>query len=157
VKRLFIVAAMLALLASCGHAKPLALDTFKLHQQDYQWHKSTMWIRAHWNYKYPDKETVVAEGFVEPFDPHNGVHDVALELVGIDDDGNVVNSASGRPSDNYIISPLDKSPFKISMKLNGKETGYTIRGSYYRYTAGSQPNYNSASYDTIPLKSDEPL
>ena len=150
----FLAVMLAAVLAGCTshHIPQLAL-----RGTDYQWHKNTLWIKVHWNYLRPDKDTIIADGFVEPFDPHNGVHTVRLELVGLDEAGKVVNSASGMPADSNIASPTDKSPFRITMKLSGKETDFTIKGNYYYFIAGDRPSFDAKFLDYIPLRSDEPL
>lgn len=150
----FLTAMLLAALVGCASHR---IPQLALRGNDYQWHKQTLWIKLHWNYLRPDKDTIIAEGFVEPFDPHNGINTVRLELVGLDEAGNVVNSASGMPADDVIVSPIDKSPFRITMKLNGKETDFTVKGYYYYFLEGGRPSFDSKFLDNIPLKSDEPL
>ena len=157
-RRLLLLTAgtLLALSASaCAHRSYMSLELYK--PQYYQWHKNTIWIRAHWNYTRPDKDTIIAEGFVEPFDHATSLHGVSLELVGLDETGEVVNTAAGRPADNYITQPLDKSPFRITMKLNGKEADFTIRGRYYHFMTGGRPSFDTKQLDWLPLYSDEPL
>jgi len=154
-KKLMLLAVLVLMLASCGGRTDVTLLGL-YDAKDYQWHKNTIYIKLHWNYKKPDKDTIVVEGFVEPFDPRTGLHDVDLEFVGLDEKGEVVNSATGRPKDNYIVSPISRSPFRITMKLNGRETDYTIKGGYYHYIAGQQPDFSAANYDYIQLHSDEP-
>jgi hypothetical protein len=129
-KKLSLIALML-LLAGCAHAYNTAVS---YHAQNYQFHKHTIFIKIHWNIVRPDNNTVVAEGFVEPFNPDVVIHTVRLDLVGLDGRGKVVNSAEGMPRDLYIESPYyPASPFKISMKLTGKEKALTITGNYYYY------------------------
>ncbi len=152
-KKLMAMAALALLLASCGHATK-AVRSY--HARDYQWHKNTPWLKLHWNYKHPGKGTIVAEGYVEPFNPRYGLHGVNLELVGLDEGGNVVNEAAGRPEDSYIASPYDTSPFRITMRLNGREKGFTIKGSYYHYVLGEMPDFDSRNIDYIPLVANEP-
>jgi hypothetical protein len=152
VKRLILVTLCL-LLAACGHT----YGTLKAyHARDYQLHKQTMWIKVHWNLQRPDKDTIVADGFVEPYNPKFGIHDVDLTLVGLDGNGDIINKASGRPADTYIASPLGSSPFRITMKLKGGENKFTITGSYYYDVAGTVPTFGARSVDFIPLSSDEP-
>ena len=79
----------------------------------------------------------------------------SLELVGLDADGKAVNSVEGMPKDNRIVSPIATSPFRITMRLNGKEDDFTVRGSYYHFVMGAREDLDLRSYDTIPLKSDE--
>ena len=151
-KKLLLFAVILLALTSCGKKITLV----NLYQpKDYQWHKNTLYIKVHWNIERPDANTVVADGYVEPFDPKTGLHNVRLELVGMDADGNVVNSVAGMPKDTRITSPLSTSPFRLTMKLNGKEDDFTMRGSYYHFVAGAREDMDITSYDTIPLKSDE--
>ncbi|MBI5189898.1 MAG: hypothetical protein HZA22_04430 [Nitrospirae bacterium] len=155
-KKLYASVALLllaALLASCGNTKTTFIEIY--HAKDYQWHKNTLGIKLHWDYLHPDDGTIVADGYVEPFNPSNGVHTVRLELVGLDKDGNVVNTASGMPRDNYIYHPLDESPFTISMKLNGSEKRFTIRGTYYYYNAGEIPDYSTSDIEYIPIDDTE--
>jgi len=153
-KRLIALAVISLLLASCGQ---VSRNIKPLHAYDYQWHKQTLYIKVHWNYQHPDKDTIVADGFVEPISLKYGVHDVALELVALDGDGEVVNSVSGRPADNYIASPLDTSPFRITMKLKGGEERFTIKGTYFFYIGGTTPDLDAKRFDNIPLVADEPL
>jgi len=130
---------------------------YSLHDTDYQWHKNTRFIKVHWNYQRPGNGTIIADGFVEPFDPHNGIHDVELELVGLDEDGKIVNRASGKPADNYIVSPVDKSPFKITLKLTGEEKDFTVIGRFYYYNDNSHPDFSSQHQDCILLDANELL
>jgi hypothetical protein len=153
-KKLLLFAVILLALTSCGGKKITLVNLY--HTQDYQWHKNTLYIKAHWNIERPDANTVVMDGYIEPFDPKTGLHHVRLELVGLDADGNAVNSVAGMPRDSRIASPLSTSPFKLTMKLNGKEEDFTLRGSYYHFDAGAREDMDTRSYDTIPLKSDEP-
>lgn len=155
-KKLYALSALLllaALFASCGNTKSTLVEIY--HPKDYQWHKNTLGVKLHWNYLRPDEATIVADGYVEPFNPSNGVHTVRLELVGLDKDGNVVNTASGIPKDNYIVHPLDESPFAITMKLNGSEKRFTIRGTYYNFNTGEIPDYSSSDIEYIPLDDTE--
>ena len=140
---------MLLLLVGCAHA----YDTTSSYKaQDYQMHKHTIFIKVHWNFVHPDNGTVVAEGFVEPFNPGDGLHTVRLILVGLDGQGKEVNSSEGLPRDNYIESPYySASPFRISMKLNGKEKTLTIRGSYYHYELDRKNRIERL--DFIPVES----
>jgi hypothetical protein len=154
-KRLILFAALVVMLAACGGRTNVTLIGL-YDAKDYQWHKNTIYIKLHWNLKRPDKDTIIAEGFVEPFNPKLGLHNVDLELVGLGENDEVVNTATGRPKDNYIASPLGKSPFRITMKLNGREKDFTIKGGYYHYVAGVPPDFSSANYDYIQLHSDEP-
>ena len=141
--------AMLLLLAACAHAYDSA-GAYRV--QDYQFHKHTIFLKVHWNFVHPDGETVVAEGIVEPFSPDDGLHSVRLDLVGLDSQGNVVNSSEGMPRDIYIESPLyPASPFRISMKLNGKEKIFTITGSYFHYELGKKTRFERIDY--IPITS----
>lgn len=138
---------MLLLLAGFAYAydTPASYKT-----QDYQLHKHTIYIKVHWNMTRPDSDTVVAEGFVEPFSRDEGLRAVQLELVGLDDQGKVVNSSAGTTRDAYIESPLyPASPFRISMKLNGKEKALTITGSYYHYELGRRGRFERIDY--IPI------
>jgi len=151
--RLIASAILCALIVTaCGHAQP-----FKAYRaDDYQWHKNTLYLRAHWNIKKTAPDTVVAEGFVEPFNHEEGLQSVNLELVGLDKDGNVISSAKGMPEDPLIFPPIMGSLFRITLKLKGPEDDFAIRGTYYHYKIGMRPSYSSEAYDTIPLKSDEP-
>ncbi len=79
-----------------------------------------------------------------------------LPVPGLDAEGKVVNSVEGMPKDTRIASPLSTSPFRLTMKLNGSEEDFTMRGSYYHFDAGEREDFDTKSYDTIPLKSDEP-
>ena len=154
IRVLIFMAALAALAASCA---PKTTYVGLYRAQDYQWHKQTNFIKVHWNYSNPDKQTLVAEGFVEPFNPKDGLHTVRLELVGMEEHGAVVNTAEGAPRDTYIEHPLyPYSPFKIVMKLKGGEKDFTIKGSYYHYLVGMKPDFSVKSLDYIPLSADEP-
>jgi len=153
-KKLLLLAVILLALTSCGGKNITLVNLY--HAQDYQWHKNTLYIKVHWNIERPDANTVVAEGYVEPFDPKTGLHSIRLELDGLDAEGNVVNYVAGMPKETRIVSPLSTSPFRLTMKLNGKEDDFTMRGSYYHFDAGAREDMDTKSYDTIPLKSDEP-
>lgn len=147
--KIIALTAMLLLLAGCAHAYT-ATGAYK--GQDYQYHKHTIFIKVHWNFTHPDNETVLAEGFVEPFSPDDVIHTVRLSLVGLDSQGKVVNSSEGMPRDNYIESPFyPASPFRISMKLNGKEKIFTITGSYYHYELDKAGRIER--FDNIPITS----
>jgi len=153
-KMLLKITAILALtvlaFSACGRKDVTLVGLYK--PNDYQQYKNTLYIKLHWNLNRPDASTVVADGYVEPFSPRYGVHAVRLELVGLDENGKVVNKASGAPADDNIVSPLDTSPFRITMKRNGREKEFTIRGEYYHYIAGTTRDFGSRQYDTIPLK-----
>ncbi len=134
------LAVMLVLFAGFAYAYDPAGVSY--NARDYQLQKHTIYIKVHWNLTRPDKDTVVAEGFVEPFTPGEGLRAVRLELVGLDEHGDVVNSVEGLPRDNYIESPFyPASPFKIMMKLNGREKAVTINGSYYHYDLGRKTRF----------------
>jgi opacity protein-like surface antigen len=153
-KRFLIAAAIAVALAACGH-KAGVVKQYK--PGDYQWHKQTNFIKVHWNYVQHDSDAIIAEGFVEPFNPGNGVFMVRLKLVGLDDKGGIVSSAEGMPKDNDIISPMTpKSPFTIKMRPTGREAEFTITGSYYHYQAGDMQRVGSSFLDYIPVRSDEP-
>ena len=130
-----------------GRTLRVRFDSRQYKAGDYQWHKQTNFIKVHWSYTQKDSDTIIAEGFVEPFNPDTGVNFVKLKLVGLDAQDKVVSSAEGIPRDNYIESPFyPASPFRIAMKLSGKEKVITITGSYYYYSlsgkrrlAGSTP------------------
>lgn len=129
------LAAILTILAGCAHA--YGTTGVSYNGRGYRFHENTVYIKVYWNIARPGKDTAVAEGFVEPFSPGEGIHTVRLTLVGLDDQGRVVSSADGVPRDNYIESPYyPASPFKITLKLTGKEKALTIRGSYYHYGLG---------------------
>jgi hypothetical protein len=153
-KKLILFAVIVLALSSCGGKKITLVNLYQT--KDYQWHKNTLYIKVHWNYENPDAETIVADGYVEPFDFKTGLQRVRLELVGLDADGKVVSSAEGMPKDVRIASPMSTSPFRISMKLNGKEEDFTVRGSYYHFDAGGREDMDLRSYDIIPLIADEP-
>ena len=143
------ITAMLLLLAGCAHAYNMSAS-YKV--QDYQFHKHTIYLKVHWNITKPDCDTVIAEGFVEPFNHDNGLRAVQLELVGLDGQGKVVNSSSGTTRDPYIEPTFyPASPFRISMKLNGKENVLTITGSYYHYEVGRRSRFERIDY--IPISS----
>ena len=152
---LFIAALMLALpvLAACG--KPIML--WPGHPENYRFHKNTNYIKVHWNILRQDKNTVVAEGYVEPFSHNDELYMVDLRLDGLDADGKIVSKAGGRPKDNLIAPPVDASPFRIVLHLTGKETDFTITGSYYHFDIGEPVSLDARAYDTIPLESNEPL
>lgn len=152
---LYIVASILAvlMLAACG--KPIML--WPGHPENYAFHKNTPFIKVHWNIVRPDKDTVVAEGYVEPFSHNDELYMVDLRLVGLDEDGKIVSKAGGRPKDNLIAPPVDASPFRIVMHLTGEETDFTITGSYYHFDIGEPVSLDARAFDTIPLESDEPL
>lgn len=139
---------LVMLLAGCGHGQRTLVNVY--NAEDFGQHKHTIWLKLHWNYLHPDNGTIVANGYVEPFSPSSGLNSVRLELVGLDDNGEVVNSAPGMPRDNYIASPIDESPFRITMPLNGREKRFTIRGSYY-YTEDERPVPRDTRFDYIPL------
>lgn len=141
--------AALVMLAGCGHTSGQLVG--KYDARDYTEEKHTVWIKLHWNYLRPDADTVVAEGYVEPYSKGDWLRDVRLELVGLNDAGEVVNTAQGMPEDIVIKPPIDQSPFSIAMSLNGRETRFTIRGSYYYITNGRPGRPRSPQYDTIPL------
>jgi hypothetical protein len=154
VRKLIIAAVIAVVLAACSH-KAGVVKHYKAG--DYQWHKQTNFIKVHWSYTQKDSDTIIAEGFVEPFNPGNGVFMVRLKLVGLDDKGEIISSAEGMPKDNDIISPMTpKSPFEIKLKPTGKETEFTITGSYYHYQAGDMQRLGSSFLDYIPVRSDEP-
>jgi len=140
-------AALLLLLASCAYGYDM-LAPYKV--QDYQFHKHTIYIKVHWNITKPDKDTVIAEGFVEPFNHDDGLRAVQLELVGLDGQGKVVNSSEGAPRDVYIESTFyPASPFRITMKLNGKEKALTMTGTYYNYEIGRRGRFERIEYITL--------
>jgi hypothetical protein len=142
---------MLLLLAGCAHAYS-ATNSYKA--QDYQSHKHTLFIKVHWNLIGPENNVVTAEGFVEPFNNDNAVQAVRLRLVGLDEQGRIMNSAEGMPRDQYIESPFyPASPFRITMKLNGKEKNFTIIGSYFYNGIDKMPRLDAAHIDYIPLAS----
>lgn len=141
-------ALLVMLLAGCGHGQRTLVNVY--NPEDFGQHKHTIWLKLHWNYLHPGDGTIVADGYVEPFSPSSGLNTVRLELVGLNENGEVVNSASGMPRDNYIITPIDESPFRISMPLNGREKRFTIRGSYY-YTEDEWPVSSDSRFDYIPL------
>ena len=149
-KKLALVITLL-LLAGCAH---YPVSTF--NARDYQFRKNTLFIKVYWNLVRPEKkDTVTAQGFVEPFSPDNGLQAVRLSLVGLDEQGKIVNSAEGMPRDQNIESPLyPASPFAITMKLNGQEKDFTIIGSYFYYGTGKKPILDAAHIDYIPLTSD---
>ena len=144
--------ALVVALAAC-HSNVTLVGLY--YPKDYQWHKNTQFIKVHWNLKKTDKGTVVADGFVEPFSPRYGVHHVNLELLGLDKSGNVVNSAKGMPEEITVVSPIDRSPFKIEMKLRGDEQDFTVKGQYFHFVSGGVVDLGAASLDYIPLKSNE--
>ncbi len=147
-KKLAIVA-MLMLLAGSAYAYDM-IAPYKV--QDYQFHKHTIFLKVHWNITRPDSDSVVAEGYVEPFNHDNGLRGVQLELVGLDDQGKVVNSSPGTTRDPYIEPTFyPASPFRIYMKLNGKEKVLTITGSYYHYEVGRRGRFERIDY--IPISS----
>ena len=149
-KKLALIATLL-LLAGCAH---YSVSTF--HARDYQFRKNTLFIKVYWNIIRPEKDTVTAEGFVEPFSPDNGLEAVQLRLVGLDAQGKIVNSAEGMPRDEIIESPFyPASPFSITMKLNGKEKDFTITGSYFYYGINNRPPMDAAHIDYIPIASDD--
>ena len=147
-KRLAITA-LLLLIAGSAYAYDMLAP---YNVQDYQFHKHTIFLKVHWNITRPDSDTVVAEGFVEPFNHDNGLRAAQLELVGLDDQGKVVNSAEGTPRD-PVIEPTfyPASPFRISMKLNGKEKALTMTGSYYHYDISRRGRFEQIDY--IPVMS----
>ncbi len=149
-KKLALAAILLLLLASTAYGSSM-LAPYKV--QDYQFHKHTIYLKVHWNITKTDSDTVVAEGFVEPFNHDEGLRGVQLELVGLDEQGNVVNSSSGTPK--YpLIDPTfyPASPFRITMKLNGKEKALTITGSYYHYEIGRLGRFEEIDYIPIGAK-----
>jgi hypothetical protein len=149
-KKLALVITLL-LLAGCAH---YSATTY--HARDYQFSKNTLFIKVYWNIIRPDKNTVTAQGFVEPFSLDNGLQAVKLSLVGLDEQGKIVNSAEGMPRDEDIESPFyPASPFAITMKTNGEEKDFTIIGSYFYYGVGKKPALDSAHIDYIPLASDD--
>jgi hypothetical protein len=124
------------------------------HERYYRYSKATNFMKMHWDVTKDDNSAVVAEGYVEPFNPDNGLTAVRLELVGLDAQGNVVNKADGIPKDNYIESPYyPSSPFKIEMKLNGREKSFTMAGSYYHYGLGERQKIDTRHIDYIPVSS----
>jgi hypothetical protein len=152
-----ILLAVLAVLFIAGCSRLTSITQINVFDEhDYQWHKVTLNIKVHWSYKRPDPQTIVAEGYVEPFDPKTCLNHVRLELVGLDADGNVVNSAKGKPADELILQPNAASYFRIQMKLNGKEKDFNIRGSYHYFLQGTNPNLSNESLANIPLRADEP-
>jgi hypothetical protein len=142
--------ALLLLLASCAYGYNM-LAPYQV--QDYQFHKHTIFIKVHWNITKTDGDSVVAEGFVEPFNHDNGLRAVQLELVGLDEQGKVVNSSEGTPRD-PLIDPTfyPGSPFRISMKLNGKEKALTMTGSYYHYDIGRRGRFEQLDYIPIGIR-----
>ena len=153
-RKLLLLTIILLTLTSCGGKKITLVNLYRA--QDYQWQKNTLYIKVHWNIERPDANTIIADGYVEPFTPATGLHHVRLELVGLDANGIAVNSVYGIPKDTRIVSPISTSPFRLTMKLNGKEDDFTMRGGYYHFDAGAREDMDLRSYDTIPLKSDEP-
>jgi len=154
-RRTAFIAMTVLLLAGCSRITGVTpVNVFNQH--DYQWHKYTMDIKVHWSYLRPDPDTIVAEGYVEPYDPKTCLNSVRLELVGLDADGEIVNSVKGKPADELILQPNAASYFRIEMKLNGKEKDFTIRGSYHHFLLGTNPNLSNESLGTIPLRADEP-
>jgi len=145
--------AALVMLAGCGHTTEPLFG--KYDAVDYREHKHTIWIKVNWDYTRPDADTIVAEGYVEPYNKGDGLRDVRLELVGLDDAGEVVNSTNGIPKDTVIISPIDQSPFRITMRLNGREKRFTIRGSYYYMVDEKRGSPGSSHYGAIPLGPDQ--
>lgn len=143
-------AALLLALASSAYAYDM-LAPYKV--QDYQFHKHTIYIKVHWNIAKTDSDTVVAEGFVEPFNHDDGLRAVQLELVGLDDQGKVINSSEGTPRYPYIEPTFyPSSPFRITMKLNGKEKALTMTGSYYHYPLGRRGRFEQIDYIPIGAK-----
>jgi hypothetical protein len=141
----------LLLLAGCAHHYYVSA----FHARDYQFHKNTLFIKVHWNL-IQEKDTVTAKGFVEPFSPDNGLWAVKLRLVGLDEQGKIVNSAEGMPRDEQIESPFyPASPFAITIKTNGQEKSFTITGSYFHYGIGRRPPMDAAHIDYIPIASDD--
>lgn len=153
-KKLLLFAVILLALTSCGGKKITLVNLY--HTKDYQWHKNTLYIKVHWNIEKPDANTIVADGYIEPFEPKTGLHSIRLELVGMDADGKVVNSVEGMPKSNRIVAPLSTSPFRLTMKLKGSEDDFTVRGSYYHFIAGGREDLDIRNHDTIPLIADEP-
>jgi hypothetical protein len=142
----------LLLFAGCAHYYSVSA----FHARDYQFAKNTLYIKVYWNLTRQDKDTVTAKGFVEPFNPDNGLQAVQLSLVGLDGQGKIVNSAEGMPRDEIIESPFyPASPFSITMKLNGQEKSFTIIGSYFHYGIGRKPPLDAAHIDYIPITSDD--
>jgi hypothetical protein len=140
------------LLAGCAHHYTVSA----FHARDYQFSKHTIFIKVYWNLTRPDKYTVTAKGFVEPFSPDNGLWAVRLRLAGLDAQGRIVNSAEGMPRDENIESPFyPASPFSITMKTIGQEKSFTITGSYFHYGIGRKPPMDSAHIDYIPIASDD--
>lgn len=141
------ITALLLLLAGNAYAYDM-LSPYKV--QDYQFHKHTIFIKVHWNIAKTDSDTVVAEGFVEPFNHDNGIRAAQLELVGLDEQGKVVNSSEGTTRYPYIEPTFyPASPFRISMKLNGKEKVLTMTGSYFHYTLDRRGRTEQIDY--IPI------
>ncbi len=66
-KKLILFAVILLALTSCGGKKITLVNLY--HTKDYQWHKNTLYIKVHWNIERPDANTVVADGYIEPFEP----------------------------------------------------------------------------------------
>ncbi|MHB8173250.1 MAG: hypothetical protein ACYDFU_02165 [Nitrospirota bacterium] len=138
-----------AAIAGCAGGNDILGQNFK--PGDYSFHKHTNYIKIHWNLRVEGKRAM-ADGYVEPFSHDDGLHTVNLELVGLDSKGNIISSAMGQPKDEFIASPFDKSPFEISMPLKGGEKDFTIRGNYYHYPAGKDPDFSQDKLDYIPLK-----
>ena len=152
--RRLLLFALLLFLTACAHA---AYTGGTYDARGYRFHKHTTFIKVHWNLLSQEEGTVVADGFVEPFNPDTGLNFVRLKLVGLDAGGEVVSSAEGVPRDNYIESPFyPASPFRIAMKLSGKEKVITITGGYYYYSLSGKRRLAGSTYDTIPLSSDQP-
>lgn len=146
--------AMLLFLTACAHAGYTG-GTFDA--RGYRFHKNTTFIKVHWNLLQQGADEVVADGFVEPFNPDTGLNFVRLKLVGLDAKGDIVSSGEGIPRDNYIESPFyPASPFRITMKLSGKEKVITMTGSYYYYSLSEKRRLAGSMFDTIPLTSDQP-
>ncbi len=146
-----VVAALLVLAAIAGCAGGNDILGKGYIPKDYGFHKSTNYIKVYWNLKITARRAV-ADGFVEPFDHNHGIHNVKLELVGLDGDGNIVSSAKGAPEDEYIMSPSYQSPFEISLPLKGGEKSFTIRGSYRHFPTGNDTDLSQDKPGRIPLK-----
>ena len=141
-------------LTACAHA---AYTGGTYDARGYRFHKHTTFIKVHWNLLSQEEGTVVADGFVEPFNPGDGLNAVRLKLVGLDEKDNVVSSAEGMPKDEYIESPFyPASPFRLAMKLTSKEKVITMTGYYYHYKLDMRPRLSGRQLDNIPLTSDLP-
>ena len=152
-KKLF-AALLITFIATCGCAY-LKSGKEEFKAQDFKFHKHTLHIKVHWNV-ISDGKTALAEGFVEPFSPGEGLLDVRLKLVALDGSGKEVNSVEGMPRDIKIESPYwPASPFRLAMPLNGGEKSFTVAGRYQFYPVGGRIEDGSRSMDYIPVEAGE--